>query len=121
MAPFNTKRAKIDIAVPTIGDNVLVAAVPAVPGPNGPGRASKIVVFAIYIFNSGAGAQSIKLRSGTTDLTGPINLASGAFFHPTLTDNWEVAPIRTNAGEALVLSCSAATQVSGYLSYAEMA
>lgn len=120
MAPFNTKRVKIDIAAPVIGDNVLIAGVPAVVTPNGPGRPSKIVVFAIYIFNSGAGAQSIKLRSNTTDLTGPINLAAGGFFHPTLTDNWEVAPIRTAAGEDLRLSCSAATQVSGYISYAEM-
>lgn len=111
MAPFNIKRVKIDIAAPTIGDNTLIAAV----------TGKKIVVLAFFLHNSGAGAQIVKLKSGAaTDLTGPINLPTGGVLHPTLTDNWEVAPLRTAASDALVVTCSAATQISGYISYMEM-
>ena len=94
--------AKIDTA--SSGDTSLVAATT--------GKKVKVVGF----FLIASGAVSVKLRSGTTDLTGAMAVgANGGLVVQGGPAGEHV--IETAAGSALNINLSAATQVSGAVRY----
>ena len=97
------------INVTAAGDNQLVAAVTS------PGN-KKIRVRKAVIINQVATANSVKFRTGTTDLHAAIPLPLAVGMGVTI-DSLVSDELQTAAGAALNLNLSAATAVTGYVVY----
>jgi hypothetical protein len=100
------------IAASGLGDNVVVAAVTS------PGN-KKIRVHNLQLWNGVATANSVKLRSGTTDLHAafPLPLAVGIPVTMQQASSPNDYLVETQAGQALNINLSAATAVAGWLEY----
>lgn len=92
------------VSVSSSGDNTIVSAV----------SGKQIYVLEVLLV-SDADDVKIKFESGSTDLTGQMNLskAGNGFFLP----NSGFPRLVTNTGEALVLNLDAAVTVAGYIQY----
>jgi hypothetical protein len=92
------------IQAATLGDNLLVAAVP--------GKRIKVIGYRL----SASGSVTVKFRSNTSDITGlafmSANQNTGKPGNPGL--------FRTNPGEALNLNLSANVAVGGHLTFCEV-
>lgn len=97
------------ITASSSGDNTLLAAV----------AGKRIRVHAFEVFNGAATANTIKFRSGTTDISLPVTfpasavgLKTGLYDSPKGGFHFETA-----AGALLAINLSAATAIGGVLSY----
>lgn len=92
------------ISAATLGDNTVVAAIT--------GKKIQVIGFGLVA----TAANTVKFKSGAgTDLTGGMALAAnGGLSAPSDRNTVE---FETAAGQALVLNLSAATQVSGWVTY----
>lgn len=102
LSQAEVKRAAISAA--SSGANTLVAAVP--------GKAIRVLSFMLVA----AAGVSVNFESGTTDISGVMLLAAGTPVAERVP--WGV--LQTAVGQALGLTLSGATQVSGMLTYQEI-
>jgi hypothetical protein len=100
------------IAASAAGDTPVVAAVTS------PGN-KKIRVHAMQLWNGVATANSVKLRSGTTDLFAAVPLPLVVGIPVTVSERSATGDYvaETQPGQALNINLSAATAVAGWLSY----
>ncbi|NOY41184.1 MAG: hypothetical protein GXP26_05025 [Planctomycetes bacterium] len=94
--------AKIDAS--TSGDNTLVAAVS--------GKQLRLLGLVLVA----SGAVSVQLKSGSTEISGPMALATNGILEGHA--GWGL--METVAGEALVLNLSGAVAVGGWLTFQEL-
>jgi len=100
--PTTTSLTNVPVSASASGDNALVAAT----------AAQTTRVFRLLLV--AAGAVSLKLRSGTTDLMAAIPLAAGG----SIVLDFDGEPwFETAANEALNLNLSAAVPVTGFLQH----
>lgn len=97
--------SRVAINASSSGDNTLVAAVT-----NGKIQVEKIVL----IPNA---AVTIKFKSGSTDITGAMNLAAAGNGYTEDANYNGVHGLEAATGEALILNLSGAVQCGGYLVY----
>jgi len=96
------------ITASSLGDNTLLAAQ----------TAKKITVKSFQLFNGAATANTVKFRSGTTDISLPVTLpASAVGLRVGLTAPGSQFLFETVAGALLALNLSAATAIGGVLFY----
>lgn len=78
----------------------------------------RIVVYGYLLTNGVATAQSVQWRSGSTNLTGVMQmpLSIGATLS-VQTGHDHVGVFQTNPGDNLVLNMTAATQVGGFVDF----
>lgn len=116
------------VNVNAVGDNPIVAAIPAQVSPEGRilQQARKIRVLSGVIEADAAGDLSISsgLAGARSNLSGPMSLAVAPAAGSQLVINpatdWEFGPFETKPGEALNLFTSAAMSLDGWLVYAEV-
>lgn len=97
------------ITTASSGDQTIIAAVT--------GKA--IVVLNYVLNNSAATAQTVTWKSGSTAISGAITSPASSLqsSYSVGVSGGPYPVLATNAGEALVLTLSASTQVSGHLAY----
>ena len=92
----------------TLGDNTIVSAV----------AARSIVVLNYILCNTAGAANTVIWKSGSTAIAGARKIAPSTTTSEVWCGGDRNSPLLiTNSGEALVLNLSAATQVSGHLTY----
>ena len=109
--PVTVKRAKISAASNAAAGNTLIAAV----------AGKRIHVLSAFVMAAGDVTATFYTDAADegTALTGALSLgANGGFAWPN-PPHPALAPIRTDAGEALTMLLSAAVQVSGWITYFE--
>lgn len=84
-------------------DNTLVTAV-----------AGKRILVLQYSLNAAGGANTITFKSGSTAISGAMDIASDATIEASLSP---YGVLQTDSGAALVMNLSAATLVAGHLVY----
>ena len=94
--------AKVDVN--SLGDNTIIAAV----------AGKKLRLLGVVLV--AAGIVTVKIKSDSTDLTGPMDMAANG----TLESHTAWGLLETSAGEALVLNLSSAAEVAGCLQYQEI-
>jgi hypothetical protein len=97
------KRIKISAAL---------AAQSALATPSDPSKSIHVIDYMLVA----AGAQTAKLQSNNTDLTGAMSMVTGT---PLQATGAATSLLATAQGETLNLNLSAAVQVSGHLTYVE--
>ncbi len=103
VVPGSMEVLNAPVSVSSIGDNQIVAAVPG----------KRILVLG-YMLDASGGANTVKFRSATTDLTGAMDLVADTPLPvPWSPHGWMI----TAVGVALNLNLTAATLVAGHVLY----
>jgi hypothetical protein len=129
MAIQNVRRVPI-VNVNAVGDNIVVAAVPAVLSTEGRinQQPRKLRVISGKLEADGAGDMTISsgVAGGRTNLSGPMSFvapAAGVAAQQLTIEpatDWEFGPFETKPGEALNLFTTAAMSLDGWLVIAEV-
>lgn len=99
------------IVASTSGDNIILPAVA--------GKRYKILA---YILSS-SGTNDIVWKSGTTALSGSMNMVAGGTIAVHLGDQWPsggLPVLTTSLGDAFIISLSASNVVGGHITYVEV-